>query len=108
MVAVQRKANSSKDDRKSEMVVRMQKTLDRLGIPLVIAWNPKPNMTVHGEIRGNVLCIYDVEADEVLATFTHEVIEFKLKDLTRIYRTMINSLIDGYEKTSLSTKRGIY
>jgi hypothetical protein len=39
-----------------------------------------------------------LQEQDAWATFTHEVIEFKLKTVTMIYRTMINSLIDGYEK----------
>jgi hypothetical protein len=77
---------------------RMQRTLDRLGIPLVVAWTPNADMSVHGEIKQNVLCVYDEQPDEVWATFLHEVIEYKLKKVTRVYRSMINSLIEGYEK----------
>ena len=104
MVSVQRRANSLKGDKKSEIVVRMQKMLDRLGIPLMISWNPNPNMAVHGEIKGNSLFVYDKELDEAWATFMHEVVEFKLKQVTRVYRTLINNLIEGYEKLAYQEK----
>ncbi len=78
--------------------------LDRLGIPLMISWNPNPNMAVHGEIKGYSLCVYNKELDEAWATFMHEVVEFKLKRVTRVYRTLINNLIDGYEKLAYQEK----
>jgi hypothetical protein len=34
----------------------------------------------------------------------HEVIEFRLKEVTKVYLTMINSLIDGYEKIAYQEK----
>ncbi len=82
----------------------MQRILDRLGIPLVVVWTPNPDKSVHGEIRENVLCVYDEHPDDVWATFMHEVIEFKLKRITRVYRSMINSLIEGYEKLAYQEK----
>jgi hypothetical protein len=85
---------------------QMQVSLDRLGVPLRVEWTPDPNMPIHGEIKGSRLCIYDVEPDETWATFLHEVIEFKLNAFTRVYRTMINSLIEGYEKLAYQEKEG--
>ncbi len=62
----------------------MQETLDRLGIPLTVVWTPNPNMPVHCEIKSNVIYVYNEQQDDALATFMHEVIEFKLKDVTRV------------------------
>jgi hypothetical protein len=30
-------------------------------------------------------------------TFVHEVLEFKLKEITDVYQALVNSLISGYE-----------
>jgi hypothetical protein len=38
---------------------QMQRTLDRLGIPLTVVWAPDSNRSVHGEIKQDVLCVYD-------------------------------------------------
>ena len=82
----------------------MQVAVDRLGIPLTVVWAPDSSKSVHGEIKGSLLCVYDVQEVDALATFTHEIIEFKLKAVTKVYRTMINSLIDGYEKLAYQEK----
>jgi hypothetical protein len=44
--------------------------------------------------------------EDAFATFTHEVIEFRLKEVTRIYRVLINNLIDGYEKLAYQQREG--
>ena len=76
----------------------MQRCLDRLGIPLKVVWAPKPDVTKHGEILSDCLLIYDEEMADAWETFTHELVEYKLKEITQVYSTLVNQLIDGYEK----------
>jgi hypothetical protein len=83
---------------------RMQVVLDRLGVALVVVWKPDSSASVHGEIRGNAVFVYDEDEEEAWATFVHEVVEFKLQKLTRVYRTMANCLIEGYEKLAYQEK----
>ncbi len=74
---------------KEDSVKRMQGILDRLGIRLCVAWLPDDGKSIHGD---------------AFATFTHEIIEFKLKEVTRVYRELINNPIDGYEKLAYQQK----
>jgi hypothetical protein len=83
---------------------RMQRCLDRLGIPLEVVWVPKPDADKHGEILSRSLLIYDVEEADAWETFTHELVEYKLKEVTQVYRTLVNQLIDGYEKLAYQQK----
>ena len=41
-----------------------------------------------------------------MAAFIHEVVESSLKDLASVYQTMINSLIEGFEKIAYLEKEG--
>ncbi len=82
----------------------MHEILDKLGIPLSVAWVPDRTRPIHGEIKQGTICIYDQTETDALATFTHEIIEFKLKEVTRVYRVLINNLIDGYEKLAYQQK----
>ena len=59
---------------------------------------------MHGEIKQDTIYIYDEIETDVFATFTHEIIEFKLKVVARVYRVLINNLIDGYEKLAYQQK----
>lgn len=89
---------------KEDVIKRMQEIMGRLGIPLSVAWAPGDAKSVHGEIKHGTIYIYDQAEIDAFATFLHEVIEFKLKEVTRVYRVLINSLIDGYEKLAYQQK----
>jgi hypothetical protein len=82
----------------------MQDCLCRLGLNLNVRWQPDYSKSVHGEIKGNVIFLYDSEESEVWLTFTHEVTEYKLQNVTRPYRLMINSLIEAFEKSVYAEK----
>ena len=83
---------------------RMQSCLDRLGIPLRVAWLPDSNSAKHGEIRSGCLVIYDQTEEDAWKTLEHEVYEWKFSEVTCIYRTVINSLLDSVEKLTYRNK----
>ena len=82
----------------------MQNCLERLGIPLKVMWIPKGDSKKHGEISSNCLLIYDQDESEAWLTFEHEVYEFKFSEVTYIYRTLVNRLIEGFEKMAYERK----
>jgi len=77
---------------------RMQRCLERLGLPLKVKWIPRSETSKHGEIKVDTIYIYDVDPEEAWLTFLHEVLEFKLDEVTRVYRALVNGLIEAYEK----------
>lgn len=83
---------------------QMQDCLCRLGVNLNVKWQPDCSKSVHGEIKGNVILLYDSNEAEAWLTFTHEITEYKLQNVTRPYRLMINSLIDALEKSVYAEK----
>lgn len=89
---------------KADLESKMQNCLDRLGIPLKVVWMPKDDSAKHGEISANCILIYDRNESEAWLTFEHEVYEFKLKEVTFPYRTLINSLIETLEKLTYERK----
>ena len=89
---------------KTDLVSRMQKCLDQLGVPLKVLWIPKDDGAKHGEISSNCLLVYDRDECEAWLTFQHEVYEFKLKEVTFPYRTLVNSLIETIEKLTYDRK----
>jgi len=72
---------------------QMQDCLNQLGINLVVVWKPDNSKSVQGEIKGNLIFLYDSDKSEAWSTFTHEVTEYKLQAVTRSYRILINKLI---------------
>ena len=86
---------------------QMQDCLCQLGINLVVVWKPDNSKSVHGEIKGNAVFLYDSEKSEAWSTFTHEVTEYKLQAVTRPYRILINNLIEAVEKSIYAEKSSL-
>jgi hypothetical protein len=83
---------------------QMQDCLNQLGINLVVLWTPNESKSVHGEIKGNIIFLYDSEKAEAWSTFTHEITEYKLQAVTRPYRILVNNLIEAVEKSIYAEK----
>jgi hypothetical protein len=93
-----RKRNNAAIKRVQCTQLKMQRILDRLDIPLKVAWCPDSRNDKHGEIKSDFLFIYDSDPEEAWSTFQHEVYEFKFKQVTCPYYALVNSLIDGVQK----------
>ena len=95
-----------KTQAKAETIKRMQSVLDKLGVSLIIVWISKPHAKVHGEIEASsrTLFLYDSDLEQAWRTLIHETLEWKLKRVTRVYRTIINSLIESLEKVAYQQK----
>lgn len=91
---------------KSETEAKMQAILEKLGIPLKVVWVSDVDKKVHGLIEesSRTLFIYDVNEEDAWQTLLHETLEWKLREVTRVYRFIINSLIETLEKIAYSRK----
>ena len=83
---------------------KMQAILNTLGIPLTVVWVPDTHQNKHGEIKSSTIFIYSPSESDAWNTFTHEIVEFKLKDVTSTYRTIINTFIEALEKLAYERK----
>ena len=84
----------------------MQWALDKTGIPLTVIWKPNPNCDRHGEIEvsSGTLFLYDVDPQQAWETFQHELLEWKFKRASRVYRVTVNALIEALEKIVYQNK----
>jgi hypothetical protein len=83
---------------------QMQNCLDSLGINLMVQWFPDETKSVHGEIKGNMIFLYNREETQAWQTFGHELCEYKLQSVTRLYRLLVNTLIETIEKSIYTEK----
>ena len=92
--------------RKAKLEKRMQRILDKLGIPLKVSWIPNPQSEAHGIIEksSRTIILFDMKEEDAWQTFTHEILEFKLKETLKTYRMVINGLIEIIEKTCYKKK----
>ena len=88
----------------SKLELRMQKLLDSFSIPLRVVWSPDTEAKCHGEIKNGFLMLYDASEEDAWDTFTHELIEYKLNKVTKVYREMTNALIEAFQKVAYAEK----
>ena len=82
----------------------MQKLVNSLSIPMRVVWSPDQKAKCHGEIANGCLVIYDVDEGDAWDTFTHELIEYKLKRVTSVYKETVNALIEVLQKVAYTEK----
>jgi hypothetical protein len=91
---------------KAVVEAKMQRCLDKLGLSLRVVWAPNRNHDKHGLIEesSRTIFLFDEVESEAWATFTHEILECRLKDVTKTYRALINGLIEVFERLTYERK----
>ena len=92
------------ETRRKSVQADMEHVLARLGLSLRVAWTPNRNHDEHGLIDSGTVFLFDETESEAWATFTHEILEFRLKDVTKTYRTVVNALIEVFERLTYERK----
>jgi hypothetical protein len=64
------------------------KQLTGLGLELEVCWRPDGDCLRHGEVKGNLIIIYDVNEAQALRTLRHEFIDYL------ITREIIDPLVE--------------
>jgi len=84
----------------------MQHVLTRLGLPLTVTWTPDRSNSQHGRIEesSQTIFLFDEEESEAWLTFQHEILEYRLKAVSDVYREMANSLIEAFERLAYKRK----
>ena len=85
----------------------MNKSLGSIGLGhWSVIWLPDGSSQLRGRIvsEKSLIEIFDPDEDGAWATFTHEVVEIKLRSVLRPYRLLVNSLIGVIQELSDSEK----
>ncbi|RLI46747.1 hypothetical protein DRO69_02410 [Candidatus Bathyarchaeota archaeon] len=67
-----------------ELEVKLKGELEKLkmnsgmGHELRVRWLPNPNLDRHGEVKGDVICIYDEHEERAILTLKHEFIDYHI------------------------------
>jgi hypothetical protein len=83
---------------------QIQGILNSLNIPLKLKWTPNLDKPIHGEIKQNILFIYDEIESDAWETFIHEMFEYKLKKVSNVYRETVNALIEVIQQIAYTEK----
>jgi hypothetical protein len=92
--------------RKAEVTAMLETELQRLkkltglGHQLTLVWLPLGSSTLSGEVKKNVVYVYDEEFEKALETLRHEFLDFLIcaaikpyEEVAVLYRAMLNGLL---------------
>jgi hypothetical protein len=64
-----------------------------LGFELKVVWEPRPDGALSGEVKNNVIHVYDVEEEKALETLRHEFLDYCVSQAIEPYKEVTNRLI---------------
>ncbi|MGA2681872.1 MAG: hypothetical protein ABSF44_08745 [Candidatus Bathyarchaeia archaeon] len=95
-----RQPNSAKVEAMLKMELERLKVLADLGHSLKVVWSASENLELSGEVKNDVIFIYEENAEKALETLRHEFIDYIIsmaikpyEKVTAIYSAVVNSVI---------------
>jgi len=75
-----------------------------LGQQLKLQWIPNGSATLAGEVRENVIYLYDASYEEAAETLIEEFVKYCIAEASKPYITALNSLIKSINEEALPKK----
>ena len=69
------------------------KHLSGLGFDLKIVWEPSPEKALSGEVKGDIIHIYEMVEGKAVEVLRHEFLDFCISQAIEPYRMVTNKLI---------------
>lgn len=74
-----------------------------LGLELNVVWKPSHGGALSGEVKGNLIYVYEVDEEKAVDTLRHEFLDYCLSQAIEPYKEVTNRLIrmineDAYRK----------
>jgi hypothetical protein len=93
--------------------LRLQEELERLkhhsnlGLRLSVAWEPSSNEPLSGEVKNDVILVYEPDEGKAVDTLHHEFIDYTVSLAIEPYKTVINELIKLLNKNAYKRKEDV-
>jgi len=91
----------------SDLETRMRAFVKKLGLPLDVCYAPDQNSPRHGEIKDNIIRVYDSDEETAWITLVHETSEYRFNAVTSIYRRIIDKLMEALADEVYSRKEDV-
>jgi len=85
---------------------RMNMLLERLGVCLRCVYAPDPDAQKHAIIdpKEGLIVIHSENEDEAWGSLIHEIVEWRLRPVLKVYRELVNNSISIVEKLAYDRK----
>jgi len=110
--APQKRNRKSVDDKNSvecKLIEELERIKARVGMgyDLKVEWAPSLASDKHGEVRGNVILIYDGELEDSLQTLRHEFLDYLVSQAIVPYKNAANKLVQLVNEIAYKRKEEV-
>jgi len=78
-----------------------------LGLELQVVWKPSQGGALSGEVKGNLIYVYETEEEKAVDTLRHEFLDYCVSQAIDPYRKVTNKLIAIINEEAYSRKENI-
>jgi len=64
-----------------------------LGLELKVVWKPGPDGALSGEVKNNLIYVYEVDEEKAVDTLRHEFLDYCVSQAIQPYKEVTNRLI---------------
>lgn len=90
-----------------EQALRKLQIMLGLGLDLRVEWHPSPQHALSGEVRNQILYVYEVTEDKAMMTLYHEVVDYHISQAIMPYQQVTNALIKMWNQEAYARKERI-
>ena len=76
-----------------ETELRQLKRFFGMGLELKVLWKPSPDGALSGEVKNNLICLYEEDGEKAVDTLRHEFLDYCVSQAIDPYRKVTNKLI---------------
>ena len=85
---------------------RLKRTLS-LGYELKVEWMPNVDSNLSGEVKHDIIYVYEERQDEAIKTLRHEFLDYAISRLLEPYKQVTNSLISLINQSVYTKKENL-
>ena len=78
-----------------------------LGLELKVLWKPSLDGVLSGEVKNNLICLYEEDGEKAVDTLRHEFLDYCVSQAIDPYRKVTNKLIAMVNEEAYSRKEKI-
>jgi hypothetical protein len=100
---------STSDSIQTTLEVELKRTKEKLGFghELRVVWIPNKDSKLSGEVKDNIIYVYEPDEDTALQTLKHEIIDYAISQAIEPYKSIANKLIQLLNETAYKKKEEI-
>jgi hypothetical protein len=103
----------SKVGEASNFQIKLEQELERLkrkmkyGYELKVIWLPNHNSKLSGEVKNDIVYIYELKEDEAIKTLRHEFIDYMISQAIEPYKDIVNKFIQLLNEETYKKKESV-